>query len=74
MSFWPRMLGTVVCWFLSILMIIATLAYYHVLIPLPALDNLMIALGYVLLAGVLVVIAAIATLAFWMWVWGLWRY
>ena len=68
MTFWPRLLIAVVCWFMSILVVIVLADYY--LIPLTQqYTSILSRLIYVLVAstGILMVIAS--TLVFWFWVW-----
>lgn len=67
MTFWPRMLCAIVCWFLTVLLLITTGTYF---LPQASLHaSLLMRLFQTLVAGVVVLVGVGITLAFWLWVW-----
>ena len=66
MTFWPKMLGAVVCWFLSMLSLMVVADHY--ITPI-ATDSLGLKLLMVLAIVVVILVVTLAICAFWLWVW-----
>jgi len=66
-GFWPRLCCAVVCWFVSMIALIITVAHYTPPIPLSA--ELWMKLLLTVVIGIGVIAALVAVLAFWLWIW-----
>ena len=65
MSFWTRLLFTVICWFLTMLVLIVVAAEYVPHAPAELGPKVL----YALLVGACMIVVVAVTLWTWMWVW-----